>query len=378
MSWQKLYAPGLLIGLLATWPATAISQEDDDSVVLRTGLVMVRWEPGLIPLEGRVVRILIDEQLLDQVVQQVLPDRDDVNLSGSLGFVTNASARPGRELAELELQLPRSVDQQAGKRLWHTFREILEAKLQRLQERAVQSDLRRTLDTLNEEQQQVSERMEGAVAAHAEQIAARHRVSAAADARLDVESQLTEAELEVAILEAERRAVDEQLQRVREESRERLSDHPLLAELKEVEALREEQLAMAHKAFATGSVDAMQLAEIRAQVVQARVDLLRTTEEMKNKQAGALHNELTVRQTALVVELARLRKRAGVLHQRHQELEQSSQAQREIERQLMKSEIELEFFRERRAELLREVAVLQREIRAISPVQIEAWSQEEE
>jgi chromosome segregation ATPase len=93
-------------------------------------------------------------------------------------------------------------------------------------------------------------------------------------------------ELDLAGIDARRKALQEQIAMIREEANKRLSEDVVTQELQKLVGTSERNLSQLQQSAAAGRVSAAELAEAEKNLAQARIDLARRREEL-GKQAGS-------------------------------------------------------------------------------------------
>jgi chromosome segregation ATPase len=93
-------------------------------------------------------------------------------------------------------------------------------------------------------------------------------------------------ELDLAGLDAGRKALQEQIAAIRDEAGKRLGDDPVTRELQRLVALGEDRLARVQQSAAAGRASAGDVAEAQKNLAQVRIDLARRQEELRRQTSG--------------------------------------------------------------------------------------------
>ena len=130
--------------------------------------------------------------------------------------------------------------------------------------------------------------------------------------RRDLSNQIRNLEMQMAGMEARRRAIEEQIDQVRTEADRRLIQDTVTQELQRLVQMNSERLSLLRKQIDAGRLPESELAQAEENLARARIELARRQEELTRVAGGGRLDEFTSDLSRMAIQTAEQRARLEV------------------------------------------------------------------
>ncbi len=342
-------------------------------------VVLIRYSPELLRLDTNLLDSVLHEELVSRALQKALPDRDasEVGLI-NVALIPLPSSGDGLGLpARLFFQTNPDVEKEAAAKIANAIRTELEevlGKMQATNEAQLKSDRERRLGHISSARDVAESELRRSTDEYIE-LRVRNAYSAeSTQSQIEAKrAQQREYEMQLAGYEARRRALEDQVDKIRAVANEELENDELIDEMRAIIAIREKIRETVHGMHQAGQATAEELLRAEDGVAQAKIELLRARRaavgEASAKQLATLNNELNQLAAQEAEVRIFVRKSLEHLAELREELGLRLRAELKIER----VQQQMELRRERAARLTKQQAELDEEFLIIRGVQVIPW-----